>query len=124
MEPRNSGRQERSGEGNKPTPARETPPELNRLIHEPARLKLMALLFVVNEADFTFLMSQTGLSWGNLSSHMSKLEGAGYIDVKKSFVKRRPRTLLKLTEEGRSAFHAYREDMQQILDSLPDESGP
>jgi DNA-binding MarR family transcriptional regulator len=98
------------------------PAELDRLIHEPARLKLMALLFVVNKADFTFLMSQTGLSWGNLSSHMSKLEKAGYIGVDKSFVKRRPRTMLKLTAKGRTAFQAYRQHMQMLLDSLPQDS--
>jgi DNA-binding transcriptional ArsR family regulator len=59
--------------------------ELDRLVHEPARLAVMALLYVVESADLTFLMNQTGLTWGNLSAHMSKLEEAGYLQVEKSF---------------------------------------
>ena len=100
-----------------------TPPNLegvDRIIHEPARLMIMALLYVVTSADFTFLMAQTGLSWGNLSSHMSKLEEAGYIQVVKDFVKRRPHTMLRLTESGRAAFREYRQTMKQVLDDLPD----
>ena len=64
----------------------------------------MAILYVVDSADFTFLMAQTGLSWGNLSSHMSKLEQAGYIEVEKAFKGRRPNTQLKLTDSGPSGF--------------------
>jgi DNA-binding MarR family transcriptional regulator len=64
-------------------------------------------------------MAQTGLSWGNLSSHMSKLEAAGYIGVEKSFVGRRPHTMLRLTEAGRAAFQEYRQRMKQVLDDLP-----
>ena len=93
---------------------------VDRLIHEPARLTIMALLYVVHSADFVFLMSQTGLSWGNLSSHMSKLEGAGYIEVEKKFVQRRPQTMLRLTDKGRSAFREYRRSMKQLLDDLPE----
>jgi DNA-binding HxlR family transcriptional regulator len=93
---------------------------VDRVIHEPARLMIIAVLFVVEQADFTYLMAQTGLSWGNLSSHMSKLEEAGYIEVEKSFVKRRPRTMLRLTEMGRSSFVEYRRSMKLILDGFPD----
>ncbi len=93
---------------------------VDRLIHEPARLMIMAVLYVIHSADFTFLIAQTGLSWGNLSSHMSKLEAAGYIEVDKGFVERRPRTMLRLTEAGRSAFQEYRLGMKQVLDNLPD----
>jgi DNA-binding MarR family transcriptional regulator len=93
---------------------------VDRLIHEPARLMILALLYVVESADFTFLMHQSGLTWGNLSSHMSKLEEAGYIEVEKEFVGRKPRTMLRLTEEGRAAFREYRQSMKQILDDLPD----
>ena len=99
------------------------PPNLegvDRIIHEPARLMIMAVLYVATRADFTFLMAQTGLSWGNLSSHMSKLEEAGYIEVVKGFVKRRPHTMLRLTEAGREAFREYRQTMKQVLDDLPD----
>jgi len=94
--------------------------DVDRVIHEPARLRIMAVLYVIQSADFTFLMAQTRLSWGNLSSHMSKLEEAGYIEVQKDFVKRRPRTMLRLTEAGRSAFREYRQNMKQVLDDLPD----
>jgi DNA-binding MarR family transcriptional regulator len=88
---------------------------LDRVIHEPARLMLMILLYVVSSADFTFLMSETGLSWGNLSSHMTKLEEAGYIEVEKEFVNKKPKTLLKLTGKGRKAFNRYSEAMSAIL---------
>ena len=80
----------------------------------------MANLYVVESADFTFLMRQTGLTWGNLSSHMSKLEAAGYIAVEKKFVSRKPLTLLHLTEDGRIAFRDYRQKMQQMLNEIPD----
>jgi DNA-binding MarR family transcriptional regulator len=93
--------------------------DLDRLVHEPARLAVMALLFVVESADFTFLMNQTGLTWGNLSAHMSKLEEAGYIDVEKSFKGRRPNTTLRLTPQGREAFHEYARKMQDIFRDLP-----
>jgi len=94
--------------------------EIDRVVHEPARFALMALLYVVESADFTFLMNQTGLSWGNLSTHMSKLEEAGYINVEKSFKGKRPNTTLRLTTDGRSAFREYRRKMKQMLDDLPE----
>src|SRR5512136_810890 len=94
--------------------------EIDRLIHEPGRLMLMALLYVVKSADFTFIMSQTGLTWGNLSAHMSRLEQAGYIEVAKAFKGRRPNTLLRLTPAGRGAFQKYRREMKQVLDDLPE----
>jgi len=94
--------------------------EIDRLIHEPARLAIMALLYVVESADFTFLMNQTGLSWGNLSTHMTRLEEAGHIEVVKSFIGRRPNTSLRLTDSGRKAFQEYRQHMQQMLDELPE----
>ena len=94
--------------------------EIDRTIHEPARLLVLALLYVVESADFTFLMNQTGLTWGNLSAHMSKLEEAGYILVEKSFKERKPHTLLRLTEDGRTAFRSYRQKMKQVLDDLPE----
>jgi len=92
--------------------------EIDRVIHEPARLLLVATLFVVESADFLFLMNQTKLTRGNLSSHLSKLEAAGYVEIKKEFVEKIPRTLLRLTEEGRNAFVEYRQKMQQVLDSF------
>jgi DNA-binding MarR family transcriptional regulator len=92
--------------------------EIDRVIHEPARLLIMAVLSVVESADFLFLMNQTKLTRGNLSSHLSKLEDAGYVEIKKEFVAKIPRTLLSLTEGGRKAFVEYRQNMQQVLDSF------
>jgi DNA-binding MarR family transcriptional regulator len=94
--------------------------EVDRLIHEPAWLAVIALLYVVESADFIFLMNQTGLTWGNLSAHMSKLEEAGYIEVVKSFRGKRPNTMLRLTQDGRAAFQAYRQQMKRVLDGLPE----
>ena len=94
--------------------------DIDRIIHEPARLRILALLYVVESGDFTFLMRQTGLTWGNLSSHMSKLEAAGYIEVEKEFVGRKPRTMLRLTDEGRAAFREYVQSMKQVFDDLTD----
>ena len=96
------------------------PPEIDKLIHEPARLLLMAHLYVVEKADFTYLMHQTGLTWGNLSSHMSKLEEGGYIEVIKSFQDKRPNTMLALTKQGRAAFQEYRHQMLDMLNSIPE----
>ncbi|RCV62930.1 DNA-binding transcriptional regulator, MarR family [Methanophagales archaeon] len=93
--------------------------EIDRLIHEPARLMIMAYLYVVESADFLFLMRQTGLTHGNLSSHMSKLEAAGYIEIVKEFVDRKPHTMLQLTDKGRAAFQKYRQSMMQVFDDLP-----
>ena len=94
--------------------------EIDRLVHEPARLAVMALLYVIESADFTFLVNQTGLSWGNLSAHLSKLEEAGYLEVEKSFKGRRPNTNLRLTTAGRRAFQDYRRRLQQVLGDLPE----
>ncbi len=102
------------------TPAMRSLGDVDRLIHEPARLKLMALLYVLDSADFTFLMAQTGMTWGNLSAHMSKLEKAGYIEVVKTFKGKRPNTMLSLTDAGRRAFQTYRQQMQRLLDNLPE----
>lgn len=92
--------------------------DIDRVIHEPARLMIVAVLSVVESADFLFLMNQTELTRGNLSSHLSKLEAAGYVEIKKEFVEKIPRTLLSLTEEGRKAFAGYRKKMQQVFNSF------
>ena len=93
--------------------------DINKMIHEPARLLLMANLYVVESADFLFLMRQTGMTFGNLSSHMSKLEAAGYLDVEKEFVGKKPNTKLSLTRIGRQAFEIYRKNMQQLFTDVP-----
>jgi DNA-binding MarR family transcriptional regulator len=92
--------------------------QIDRVIHEPARLLILAYLSVVESADFLFLMNQTNLTRGNLSSHLSKLEAAGYIEIKKEFVEKIPRTLLRISEQGRKAFLEYRRNMRQVLDSF------
>ena len=92
---------------------------VDRLIHEPARFNIMAHLFVVQSADFTFLQTQTGLTWGNLSSHINKLETAGYVAVEKEFVGKKPHTMLHLTDKGRVAFSDYRKNMRKALKILP-----
>jgi DNA-binding MarR family transcriptional regulator len=88
---------------------------IDRLIHEPVRLLLMSHLYVVESADFLFLMNQLGLTFGNLSSHMSKLEEAGYIKVEKEFVDKKPLTKLSLTEAGRKAFEDYKNRMRHLF---------
>ena len=96
--------------------------EIDKLVHEPARLLLMAHLYVVDQADFVFIIDQTGLTAGNVSSHMKKLIGAGYVDQEKAFVANRPQTTYSLSKEGRRAFDAYRNNIEEILQMLPMES--
>lgn len=92
--------------------------DIDPLIHAPTRLKIMAYLSIVESADFTFLMQQTGLTRGNLSVNLRKLEEAGYVSITKEFVDRIPRTLIRLTADGRQAIRAYRDNMQTVLDDL------
>ncbi len=92
---------------------------LDKTIHEPGRLTVMSLLFVVKEADFLFLMDQTDLTRGNLSSHMAKLEAAGFVDIDKTFVDKVPRTTYQLTDAGRKAFISYRQNLMTTLGELP-----
>lgn len=91
---------------------------LDRLIHEPSRLRLLTLLYVVDEADFVYLADQSGFTAGNISSHMTRLENAGYVEVDKTFVERRPRTVYRLTPTGRQAMAVYREALDALLDPL------
>ena len=94
--------------------------DIDKMIHEPARLLIVAHLYVVESADFLFVMRQTGMTFGNLSSHMSRLETAGYIDVEKEFVGKKPNTKLSLTRSGREAFEGYRRSMRQLFaDGVP-----
>ena len=91
---------------------------IDRLIHEPARLQIVSWLSVLEEADFLFLLQQTGQTRGNLSSHISKLETAGYVDVNKAFIGKVPRTVYKLTDPGKEAFETYRHDLLAVLGAL------
>ena len=91
--------------------------EIDKIVHEPARLMLLSILYVIDQADFVFLLNQTGLTRGNFSTHMSRLEEAGYIQVTKEFVER-PLTVLAITKVGRAALETYRGQMKQILAAL------
>jgi DNA-binding MarR family transcriptional regulator len=93
-----------------------------KFIHTPARLQILVTLAVVESADFLFIMNQTGLTRGNLSSHMSKLETEGLIEVKKEFIDKVPRTLLCITDKGRVSIQKYRKNMMQVLDDIPVDS--
>ena len=89
--------------------------EIDRLIHEPARMIIMAILYVVDEADFVYLAQQTGLTPGNINSHMARLVAGGYVTVEKTFVANRPRTVYRMTEEGRVAIRRYRQQVGNVL---------
>jgi DNA-binding MarR family transcriptional regulator len=93
---------------------------IDQIIHAPARLTVLAYLYVVESADMRFLKNMTGLTWGNLSTHVSKLEETGYVAIDKEFRGKKPHTMVRLTEVGRAAFRAYKQRMEQILDDLPD----
>jgi DNA-binding MarR family transcriptional regulator len=82
----------------------------------------MAHLYVVESADFLFIMRQTGLTFGNLSAHLSKLEDAGYVVIIKEFIGKKPHTMIKLTQKGREAFEDYRLKMTQFFDEMPESS--
>ena len=94
--------------------------EIDQVIHAPARLMLLSYLYVVDSADYVFLMRLSGLTWGNLSTHLTKLEQAGYITVTKEFKGKKPHSTISLTGDGRVAFKQYKQSLQQVLDDLPD----
>lgn len=90
--------------------------DFDRLIHEPARLMIMAILSAVESADFLYLQRETGLTKGNLSSHLAKLEEAGYIEIEKTYRGKIPLTLCRLTGAGRQAFEEHRRRLQKFVD--------
>ena len=98
-------------------------PELDPLIHQPARLRVLALLSGVSEADFSFLSRTLGLTDGNLSVHTSKLEQAGYLEVHKAFEGKVPRTTYRLTAQGRAQLERYWQALEQIRNSGEGEQG-
>jgi DNA-binding MarR family transcriptional regulator len=93
---------------------------IDPLVHAPARLMVLTYLYVVESSDFVFLIRLTGLTWGNLSTHLSKLEEAGYVAIEKEFRAKKPHTMIRLTDEGRVAFRKYKNSMKQVLDDLTD----
>lgn len=92
---------------------------IDRLIHEPSRMQIMAILYAGEQVSFLYLLNETGLTKGNLSNHLTRLEQGGYICIEKSFRGKIPQTLLSITPQGRSAFQAYRKQLKQIADALP-----
>lgn len=94
--------------------------EVDRLIHEPARLVIVAMLYAVESADFTFLLRETSLTKGNLSSHLARLEEAGYVKIDKSFRGKVPQTVCSLTAAGRAAFRAYRARLKRAVEVMPE----
>jgi DNA-binding transcriptional ArsR family regulator len=89
--------------------------ELDRVIHEPARLAIVAVLAACQSADFVYLRHATGMTQGNLSAHLSKLEEAGYVTIEKRFQGKVPNTLCSLTDEGRTAFAKYRARVGKLI---------
>ena len=102
------------------TPEAPLLPEIDVFLHELARLRLLVFLSVLKRADFVYLLRQAGMSRGNLSVQMAKLAEAGLVEIEKSFVGKRPRTVYALTRKGRSALRAYKTDMSTLLEVFPD----
>ena len=89
--------------------------DIDRVVHEPARLMILLFLYSLESSDFLFLMNATELTWGNLSSHLTKLEEAGYVQIEKTYDGRKPRTLVRMTRDGRKAIKKYRETIDLAL---------
>ena len=94
--------------------------DIDRVIHSPARLMVMTYLYVVDSTDYLFLMRLTGLTWGNLASHLAVLEREGYIEIEKKFVGKKPQSMIRLTDTGQSSFQKYKSKMQAVLGEIPD----
>jgi DNA-binding MarR family transcriptional regulator len=95
-----------------------TMPELDEIIHQPVRLRLMAALVALKSgesAEFTFLRDLLKVTDGNLGAHLHKLEEAGYIELTKSFVDRKPHTYVSITAKGRTVFKAHVAALEEIL---------
>jgi DNA-binding transcriptional ArsR family regulator len=90
---------------------------LDRRIHDPARLAILTALSACERADFLFLLRITGLTKGNLSSHLSKLEEAGLVEIEKRFVEKKTQTLVRLSDAGRQSIETYWRDLEQIRES-------
>ncbi len=93
--------------------------KLDKVIHQKARLGIMSILSVKEEAEFNYLKTQMKLTDGNLSTHLSHLENSHYIRIKKIFVRKKPKTVCRLTEKGRKAFMEYIKNLEQIIGSVP-----
>ncbi|MDZ4813172.1 MAG: transcriptional regulator [Pseudomonadota bacterium] len=93
--------------------------QLDRLIHEPARLLILSILAGAESAEFGFVEQLSGLSKGNLSSHLGKLESAGQVEILKTFRGKRPLTTLRLTPGGRQSLAEYRKQLASVVAGIP-----
>jgi len=84
-------------------------------VHGQIRLAALSLLAAVDEAEFTYLRDKIKATDGNLSVHLTKLEEAGYIEVEKKFIDRKPKTLYRMTSKGRAAFVGYVRNLRALL---------
>jgi DNA-binding MarR family transcriptional regulator len=91
--------------------------EVDRLIHEPARLMIVAILSAVESADFLYLQRETGLTKGNLSSHLTRLEEGGYVQIEKTYRGKLPLTICRLTLAGQKAFQDYRKRLKRFVEN-------
>jgi len=89
--------------------------KLDKTIHEPARIAILTLLSVADKTDFLFLKNNTGLTQGNLSSHLAKLENAGYVEIEKTFKGKRPLTLIKISKKGKQEFNKYLRTLRKYV---------
>ncbi len=89
--------------------------DLDRVIHEPGRLMIVALLAAVKECDFVYLLNETEMNKGNLSSHLARLEEAGYVEIEKTYRGKVPQTLLRLKPAGLAAFDEYRKSLNKAF---------
>jgi DNA-binding transcriptional ArsR family regulator len=92
----------------------EAAPVLDRLIHEPGRLAILTVLSSVKDADFLFLQRATGLTKGNLSSHLTKLEDAGLVTIEKRFIRKKPNTNVALTAVGKQRIAEHWAQLERL----------
>jgi DNA-binding MarR family transcriptional regulator len=92
---------------------------LDKVIHQKARLGIMSILAAGESADFNELKRRLKMTDGNLSTHLGLLEREDYIEIEKTFVRKKPRTLCRLTKKGRGAFSGYLEQLEAVIHSLP-----
>ncbi|HKS80682.1 MAG TPA: transcriptional regulator [Candidatus Acidoferrales bacterium] len=100
------------------TPELQDLASIDRVIHEPVRLMLMTVLYASTEADFLYLQRECGLTQGNLSSHLARLEEAGYVVIMKTFKGKYPLTICRLTNKGREAFEDYARKMRVVAGAV------
>jgi DNA-binding MarR family transcriptional regulator len=100
------------------TPGLQELATIDRVIHEPARLMMMTVLYATGESDFLYLQRECGLTQGNLSSHLARLEEAGYVAIEKTFKGKYPLTICRLTTSGREAFETYVRKMRVVASAV------